>query len=571
MINRTGYTNYTVNNIYAKFGLKLDLGFLTKGLTAGGDIAYRSYSNSGLFTSKDYRRYQRDISATELSFIRKGTSDNSSLSYSKSTDEFYDLYYKGNINYHFDYFEHHIDATAFGWYQHYEFSRAEMPYDHALFGVDVAYNYAHKYMLRLDYATSGSEEFARNNRWVKTPALSAAWVISKEKFMKALPFISNAKVRVAYGKTANDRLGLPRYPYEDVITYNGATNENRYGNPNIHAETVKKANIGIDLGFFNMIDFSFDIFNEKCDNVVCTNTIDIPAFQGIPLGSYPFTNSGKIKNHGFESSLSVGKQYKDFEFKVGGNLAYAKDKIISVGEISLGDDYVYPHRIEGLSYGRTFGYEVDYSNGNGMYNFQSELDKVPTYSFGKPRLGDLKYKDLNKDGTIDQKDMVPITRGAIPQITYGISGYAKYKDFDISLLFDGIGKFDRFYSGAGVWETDYDGIFGSLHRNSWTQDRWNNSEKITYPALSTKTSVNHQPSDFFVYNCSYIRLKSLEIGYTLPTSIPKSIGLQSVRFVLNGQNLIIWDHMKSDDFGPEGSYMGIPVYRTYNIGLKVSF
>lgn len=572
MINRTGYTNYTVNNIYAKFGLNFDLNFLVKGLSVGGDVAYRSYSSSGLTTTKDYRRYQRDMSATDLSFIRKGTLDNSSLVYGKNTDEFYDLYYKGNINYKFDIKEHHLNATAFGWYQHYEFSRAEMPFDHALFGIDVAYNYAHKYMLRLDYATSGSEEFARSQRWVKTPAFSAAWVISEENFMKAVPFITNAKIRVAYGKTANDRLGLPRYPYEDVITYNGSTTaENRYGNPNIHAEAVKKSNIGIDLGFLNMIDFSFDIFNERCNNVVCTNTTTIPSFQGITLSSFPFTNSGKIKNHGFETSLSIGRQYKDFEFKVGGNLAYAKDKIISNGENSLGDDYVYPYRVEGWSYGQTFGYLVDYSNGNGMYNFQSELDKAPTYSFGTPRLGDLKYKDLNNDGKIDQKDQAPITRGAIPQITYGISGYLRYKNFDMSFMFDGIGRYDRLYSGAGVWETDYDGIFGSLHRNAWTQDRWNNSEKITYPALSTKASVNHQASDYFVYDCSFFRLKSLEIGYTLPSSISKSIGLQTVRFVLNGQNLITWDHMKSSDFGPQGSYLGVPVYRVYNIGLRASF
>jgi TonB-linked SusC/RagA family outer membrane protein len=573
MINRTGYTNYTVNNIYAKFGVTLDLGNLinVKGLSLGGDVAYRSYSNSGLFTTKSYRRYQQDISSETLSFLRKGTVDNSSLAYGKSADEFYDLFYKGNIDYKFNYLDHHVEATGFGWYQHYSASGTPMPYEHALFGAELAYNYAHKYILRLDYATSGSEEFARSDRWVKTPAVSAAWVISKENFMKTLPFVSNAKVRVSLGKTANDRLGLPRYPFEDVISPSGSITESSYGNPHIHAETFKKLNVGVDLGFLDMIDFSFDIFKEKCNDVVCLNTIDIPTFQGIPLGTFPHTNSGEIKNHGFETSLAISKQFKDFEFSIGGNLAYAKDKIINIGETPLGDGYVCQYRWTGYNYGRAFGYKVDYSNGNGMYNFQSELDKAPTYSFGTPRLGDLKYQDLNNDGKIDAKDQVPITRGAIPQITYGINGFVRYKNFDLTVLFDGIGKYDRVIGGAGVWETDYDGIFGTLNLNSWTQERWNHNEKITYPALSTKASVNHQASDYFVYDCSFFRLRTLEVGYNLPTSLVKRIGFQSVRVVLNGQNLITWDHMKSDDFGPEGSYLGIPIYRVYNFGLKVSF
>ena len=580
LINRTGYTNYTVNNLYAKFGLNFDLGFLVKGLTFGGSIAYKSYSRKGLMTTKNYRRYQRDISSSDLEFIRKGTSDNSSLSYGTDSDEFYDLYYRGDVGYKLDLGDHHMTAKAFGWYQRYESSGSGLPYDHALFGTDLNYNYMHKYALRLTMGYSGDSEFKRSERWTATPAASASWTISKENFMKSLPFVSLAKLRLAYGVTANDRIGIGRFYFEDKVNVVGGgpigslgylTSENSYGNPNIHAEKFYKSNIGIDLGLFNWFDFSLDIFSERCNNMVCGNTVNTPSFQGIPLGSIPQTNSGKMKNHGYEVQFSVGQQFKDFEFKVGANMAYYKDKILKNGETSLGDDYVAPYRSEGWSYGQSFGYKVDYSNGNGMYNFQSELDQAPKYSFGTPRLGDLKYMDLNNDGTIDDKDKTALTYSSIPRITYGINGYLKYKNLDFSVLFDGWGKYKYIYSGMGIYESSYDGVYSSLHLHAWTQDRWNNDECIKYPALSTKTSTNHQPSDFFVYNCAFFRLKNVEIGYTLPKNWSKAVRLQNIRFVLSGQNLITWDHMKSNDFGPESNYSTVPVYRTYNVGVRASF
>jgi len=584
-VNRTGYINNTVTNIYAKFGLNLDMSFLVKGLSLSGDMAYMSNTNNSLSTTKNYRRYERDTSTTDLNFIRKGTTDNTTLSYSHDSAEFYNLFYKGTLNYVFNLNDHHLNATAYSFYQHYESKDTSspelLPYDHITSGLDVAYNYAHRYDLRFDLGYSGSEEYARNHRWTATPAVSGAWIASNESFMRNISAISLAKLRVSYGLTACDQTDLSRYAYEDYATVASGgdisslqyvTTEGAVGNPNIKAETMKKINLGFDLGFYNLVSLSVDVFKENSSNMVCQSISLVPSYQGIPLGDYPLTNSGSFENKGYEIELSVGKAYHSgFEFNLGGSLAYNKNKIKNIGEISSGDDYAYPYRQEGFSVGQSFGYVVDQSNGNGFYNFQSEIDNGPTYSFGTPRLGDLKYKDLNNDGIIDVKDKAPITHGSIPNYFYGINGYLKYKSFDLSFLFQGVGRWNSVYSGMGVWENDYDGVFGSLHRNAWTQSRWNNDEKITYPALSTTTSVNHQTSDFFVYNRSYIRLKNLEIGYTLPTKLSKRLSIENLRFVLSGQNLITWDHMKSNDFGPEGTYQSVPVYRVYNIGLRATF
>jgi hypothetical protein len=485
------------------------------------------------------------------------------------------------MNYVFNLNDHHLDATAYSFYQQYE-NTAYLPYTHITSGVDISYNYAHRYALRLDYGYSGSEQYSRQSRWTSTPAASAAWIISNEPLMKSVPAISLAKIRVAYGMTANDQNGLGRYTYEDNVTLSSGgsigslqytINENSIGNPNLRAEKTKKTNLGLDFGLFNLVSLSVDVFKEKLNNAVISSTSLVPSYQGVALSSYPSTNAGSYENKGYEVELSVGKSFKDgFEFNLGGYVAYNKDKVINDGEISKGSDYAYPYHDRGFSYGQVFGYVVDRKNGNGFYNFKSEINNGPTYSFGTPRVGDLKYKDLNNDGVIDAKDQAPITYGALPNYTFGINGLVKYKSFDLSFLFQGVARWNSVYSGLGVWENNYDGSFGSLHKNAWTEDRWNNDEKITSPALSTQTSTNQQVSEYYVYNRSYVRLKNLEFGYTLPLNVTKHFGIEKLRFVLNGQNLLTWDHMKSKDFGPEAdSYQSVPVYRVYNIGVRATF
>ena len=579
LINRTGYDNNTVTNIYADFGLNAYLDFILKGLSLSGDVSYMSNTVNSLNTENNYRRYQRDATASGLEFVRKGTDDDTNLTYSRSSREYYDLYYRGKMNYMLNSGDHHFDATAYSFYLRYE-EAASLPYTHITSGADIAYDYAHRYALRLDWGYSGSEQYARKNRWTSTPAASAAWIISNESFMKNVLPISLAKLRASYGWTANQNNGLDRYSYEDNVTVGSGgpigslqyiVSENSIGNSNLKAEKIKKINFGLDLGLFNLINISADVFKEKLNNAVISASTSIPSYQGIDLSNYPSTNAGSFENKGYEMELSVGKSFKDFEFNLGSYVAYNKNKIIDDGEVNRGSDYAYPYHDKGFSYGQTFGYIVDKSNGNGFYNFQSEISNGPTYSFGTARVGDLKYKDLNHDGVIDQKDVAPITHGSLPNYTYGINGYVKYKSFDLSFLFQGVGKWNSIYTGMGVWDNSYDGIYGSLHKNAWTEERWNNGKKITSPALSTGTSTNDQYSDYYVYDRSYLRLKTLELGYTLPLNLTKHLGIEKLRFVLSGQNLLTWDHMKSKDFGPEGSYQSVPVYRVYNIGIRASF
>jgi TonB-linked SusC/RagA family outer membrane protein len=587
LLNRTGYIRHTVTNITSQFGLDLDMNFLTKGLSATGILAYQTNAVGSLRTTQNFERYTRTNNPNTLAFVKKGSEIDSPLAYAKGHSYYYHLTYNVAMNYKRDFDKHSIGAMAYMFYQN--LIKADLgsplllPYNRVSSGFEASYGYDNRYLLKLDLGYSGSEQYAKGSRFAATPAVAAAWVISNEEFAKDITALSNLKLRASYGKTANDQSALARYAYLDNVTVVGGgpigylqyyINEGQVGNPDIQAEISTKKNFGIDLGLFNEFSFSFDVFNEKMNNMVVGAFSRIPLYQGIPLGNYPKTNSGKFENKGFEITANYTKSVnRDLTLSVGGLFSYAKNKVVAMDEARKTEDYAYRNWIEGYSFGQEFGFLVDYSNGNGFFNTQAELNNSGLeYGFGTPRLGDLKYRDLNEDGKIDDRDKAPIGIGMLPRATYGITAGAKYKAFDLNVLFQGIGKYSSMIGGQGVWETDFDGVYGALHANAWTAERYAAGEKITSPALSLSQTVNHQANDYINYDRSYLRLKNVELSYTLPYHISKVITSEKIKVLVSGQNLITWDKMKSKDFGPEvSSYSAFPVYRVYNVGVSVIF
>lgn len=586
LLNRTGYIRHTVTNINSHVGLDLDMSFLTKGLSMTGMFAYQTNSVGHLSTTQDYERYQRTTLKDTLTFTKKGSNVNSTLAYSKTHSFYYHLSYKTAMNYNRTFGMHKVDGMAYLFYQRLTKTATTspdcLPYNRLSSGLEASYGYDNRYLLKFDLGYSGSEQYARGSRYLTTPAISGAWVASNEAFMKDINWLSNLKLRASYGKTGNDQSGLGRYTYLDNVTVGTGGNipslqytvtEGQVANPYIQAEVSKKQNYGIDLGLFNSLTISVDLFKERMENMVVSAISTVPLYQGVVLANYPDINSGIFENKGYDITASYTKVInKDLTVSVGGMFSYVKNTIIDKSEALKDEDYAYRKWEEGFSYGQSFGYLVDYSNGNGFFNSTDEITNSNlVYSFGTPRVGDLKYQDLNKDGKIDVKDKAPIGTGTIPRVTYSVSGGLTYKSFDVSFLFQGIGTYSSIYSGMGIYETSYSGVYGALHRDAWTQERYENGEKITAPALSLATSTSHQSCDYYSYDRSFLRLKNLEIGYTLPASVTKAISADKVRFVLSGQNLFTWDKMKSKDFGPEGSYSAIPVYRVFNIGVSLDF
>ncbi|SEW51242.1 SusC/RagA family TonB-linked outer membrane protein [Chitinophaga arvensicola] len=587
MLNRSGYYRHTVTNIYSQVGLDVDMSFLTKGLSLTGTFAYQTNSVGSLGTTQNYERWMRTDDPDELTFIRKGSENNTPLAYGKSHSYYYHLTYNAMLNYQRSFGKHSINALGYMFFQN--LTKADvgapalLPYNRVSSGAEAAYAYDSRYFLKLDVGYSGSEQYARNARYIATPAVAVGWEVANEHFMSSLDWLSQLKLRASWGQTGNDQSGLARFAYLDNVSISGGgpigylqyvIKENQTGNPNVQAEVSTKTNAGIDLGLFHALTISVDVFKEKMTNMVVAVSSKVPLYQGVPLGNYPRMNAGTFENKGYEIALNYTKDLsRDLNISLCGQFSYQKNTIINWNEANRTADYAYRKREEGFSFGQEFGYLVDYSNGNGFFNSAEEITSSKlSYSMGKPRVGDLIYKDLNGDHIIDDRDKAPIGNGMLPRQVYAISGGVRYKAFDLNFLFQGTGEFSSIYGGQGVYETDYDGVFGARHANAWTPERYANQEPISYPALSLKKSVSQEANDFFSYNRSYIRLKNIEIGYTLPASVARRITAEKIRVLLSGQNLFTWHHMKSDDFGPEGGgYTSFPVYKVYNIGVSVGF
>lgn len=585
-LNRSGYNNQTNTNIYGQGGVKLDLSFLTPGLWAGGSIGYLSYITATLSNRQNYARYYRDEDWSRLNFTQLGTTQNTNLQYSKGEALYGYMSYKAEAGYARDFGRHHVKADAYGIYQVFDDITGNVgsTYDfrRVYSGAEAMYDFDRRYALKFSAGYSGSDYFPRATRFIWTPGVSAAWIASNESFVRdRAPWLSLLKVRGSWAVTGNDDTGWNRYDYRDQVKVSGAhnvgylgyhTDESVYGNSGLSPEKITKWNAGIDLGIANRFSVSFDLFKERMDNGIVKSTALIPSYQGISLGSYPITNMAEYENRGWELSVGFNHRFNaDWGLFINGHVGYNRNKVISVGESAYDDTYAYPIRMEGRPYGQSWGYLVDWSNGNGLYNFQDEIDAGPEYSFGTPRLGDIKYRDLNKDGRIDEKDQAPIGNGALPRYSFGLDLGFTYRNIEVSLLFQGVGDYFRNYQGLCSIESNGDGVFTESHLGAWTPEKWLNDEEITYPALSTTKTTNTQTNDFFLKDASFVRLKNAEISYRLPRRFSDFVGAGTFKVYLSGQNLFTLDKMKTRDMPVEGNVLAFPVYRMYRIGVHVSF
>ena len=577
MLNRSGYSQIIETNVIAQAGLNIDMSFLTKGLSVSGAMAYQTYMRNSTSTLQDYTRVVRGKDNSVLdNFTKYKTWTNTALTYSKGSVFFYYLDLFANMEYKRRFGDHSINASAHTYYLLQEketvgSSNTVLPYKRQNFGVSALYGYKDRYFLKGDIGYSGSEQFHPDHRYIATPAVSAAWIASKEDFFK-LDFISLLKLRASYGITANDQMGDARFLYLDNIRSNGTELER--GNPDLAAEKIKKMNLGVDLGLLNMFTLGFDYFKNNVDNMLVNSSFTIPEYQGIPLSYYPKLNNGKMESKGFELSLSFNKHFSDklstfAEF----SFTQAKNKVNSINESPYSDEYAYPYRTEGYRVGQLWGYKIDYSNGNGMFNSAEELaNSGLTYSFGKPRVGDFKYQDLNNDKVIDSKDQAPMGYSYFPEQEYSLTAGLNWKRWEFSFLLQGVRHSSSFLSGVGAYEYGSQGQFNDIHLKAWTPERYAAGEKITYPALSLSPSTNHVNNDFFLMDRSYLRLRNLEVAYNLPGSVLKKIHSEGIRIALNIQNLFTIDNMRTKYVDPEiGRMNTFQPYRVYNIGLNFNF
>jgi TonB-linked SusC/RagA family outer membrane protein len=429
---------------------------------------------------------------------------------------------------------------------------------------------------------NGSEQFKKGSRYGFFPAFSAGWVISNENFLKDSRAISLLKLRGSYGRVGNDRIANKRFLYLDDIqvTPRGSGYSNSLGfgtsiattllrNEELRWETASKRNIGLELGLFNSLTLTVDMFNETRDNIL-RHRGTIPTLNGLPLGpegAVPPQNIGVIKNKGYEVELNYKKAFNnDFSIMSRTNVAFSRNKQVFADEAILPADNAFRTRQTGYRIGQYFGYYAD-----GFFSSEEDIQNSPFQDVGarasKP--GDLKFRDLNGDNRVDTKDQGPIGYSNIPEYQFGTALSVTYKKFDISALVQGVTNITNLYAGQGTFEgTNY----YSQHLESWTPERAAAGLPIRHPRLTREVSPNHNFNSFFVLDASYIRLKNVELGYSIPTRWANKIGSKNIRLYTNGLNLFTWDRLPTKNFDPElTGELSYPITRLYNFGLNVTF
>lgn len=447
----------------------------------------------------------------------------------------------------------------------------------------VTYDYDNRYLAEFNLGYNGTENFAEGQRFGLFPAYSLGWLASNESFFPKNNVVTFLKIRGSYGEVGNDKIGGDRFLYRPTsysyvggyyfgevgTSYNvyRASEEGRIGNPDLVWERAEKKNIGLELGFWDKIRINADYFIEKRSNILA-NRGTIPAIVGANLPAY---NLGRMKNSGFDGDISYNDKVGGLNYWVKANFTFARNIIEYQDEVVRPFDYQYR---TGRTYGQLFGYIAE-----GFYNTWDEVNdaKRPVYmwSNNKVQPGDIRYKDVNEDGYINNDDQVAIGYSNFPEKIFGFSFGGRFKSFDFSVLLQGSGNATVFASRRsmrGFFENT--GAPLDFLDNSWSQERYNQGLSSKYPRLSAISEINTQASTFWLEDASYVRLKNVEIGYTISSGFFKRIGIGPVRVYATGSNLLTWHKMLPGE-DPEFPAVGAnvepyPVTRTVNLGLNIN-
>ena len=431
----------------------------------------------------------------------------------------------------------------------------------------INYNYLEKYLLDFNFRYDGSYAFPQGKQWGFFPGVSVAWRVSQENFMKNLTFVDNVKLRASIGKIGNDAISA--FQYLRLFTLGntglpyGQTQVSAQGlvagvtpNPNITWEVATSYNVGMDASFWKgLLGFDLDIFKQRRSNILATRDLAVPAYTGLKL---PSENLGIVDNAGFEFQVYHSKTISDVTYRIAGNVAYAKSKIIDIDEAQNVPEW---QKAEGHMIGAQRFYKAI-----GILRTQSDMTNNILYTGSK--IGDLYYEDVDGNGVIDNKDMVMTDKTNVPQVTFGLNLSANYKGFTLWANFAGATKYWQYYHvNARIAINQLEDVI----INRYTPGSMD-SKYPRLPTLETQVEVSGLNSTFWMRDASYVKLKTMELSYDIPQSILSKINVNALRVFANGNNLFTIDKLKWND--PENSSNtngNYPQQKIFNLGINLTF
>jgi TonB-linked SusC/RagA family outer membrane protein len=577
-----GYTLERRNDLNILFGGTQDLKSITSGLSVTGQIAYASVeSNSREQARNNPPSYYYNPGTN--SYLVKGTT---------YTYENYQLFanqglynnrvnVQGRINYNKTFGNHTVSSLLLYNRESYKTrdndSKANwIPQNFQGVTWRTSYDYKERFLLDFTAAYNGSDRFNADHRFGWFPAVSVGYNIAKENFIKEnFKFIDLLKLRGSYGIVGSDRVQGDRYLYQQVYNRGGGYSlgethrpvntitEGNLGNSNVTWEKQKSLDIGLDGNLFNSrLNFQIDYFNNlRYDQLFSSQSLPL----SLGIGNSP-TNIARVRNHGFDGELGFNGSVGKFNYNVKGVFTYAKNKVLYRDEPSP----AYPWLAQtGRPIGQQFGYTFI-----GFYKDAQDIANSAKPNTGSPIVpGDLKYKDLNGDNVIDQFDMGAIGKPNIPSTSFGLTLGGSYKGFSISVLLQGTTGYSFSVYGTGI--EPFQSQFQPIHEQRWTPQT---AETAKFPRLSTNPTTINSPgtylSDFWLINATYLRLKTVELGYVIPSKwLP--FKLSNARLYLSGYNILTWTNYSLYQQDPEvTSNTAGDAYqnqRVVNLGLQIGF
>lgn len=461
--------------------------------------------------------------------------------------------------------------------------QSSLPYRNVGIAGRATYSYKEKYFTEFNFGYNASERFHKDHRWGFFPSIGLAWTISNESFWEPLSrTITRFRLRGTYGLTGNDAIGSAndRFLYLSNVNMtdagrgavfgrdNGYSRSgmsiSRYSDPTISWEKSTKSNLGLEMDFFEEIVFQADIYKETRTNILQLRTAT-PSEMG--LSATPMANIGEAEGKGIDLSLDYNKSFNSNLWIQGrANFTYAASKFIVYEEYDYQDAPWMSH--VGYSINQQWGYLAER-----LFVDDTEAAKSPLQNFGEYGGGDIKYRDVNGDGQITQLDQVPLGYPTSPEIVYGFGTSVGYKNFDFSVFFQGLGResfwIDPQATAPFIGETQ---LLKAYAEDYWSED--NQNLYALWPRLSS-TSIgnnnNSQRSTWFMRNGSFLRLKQVEIGYSLPQKILDKFYMKMCRIYVDSTNPLIWSSFDLWDVEMGGNGLGYPIQKVFNAGIQVTF
>ncbi|WP_374166070.1 SusC/RagA family TonB-linked outer membrane protein [Arcticibacter sp. MXS-1] len=585
----TGFKTQWRNNIQSDLTLKHNLSRFVKGLSVQGKFAFDGYNYHDINQIRTYLANSDQVDK----YFATGRDDNgeliltrlvngkADLGFSKASGGNRRIYIQANVDYNRTFGKHDVKGLLLYNQQDYQNADAtdaisSLPF--RLQGVvsRLSYGYNNRYFIEVSAGYNGSENFAKGHRYGFFPATALGWILSEEPFFKNnIKGIEYLKLRGSWGIKGNDQIGGRRFAYLTTVGGgNGgyafgtdATNtftgrgEDQWG-ANLTWEKEREVDLGLEMRFLRSFNLQADVFKRHREGIFLQRA-SLPTMLG--LQNNPYGNLGEFENKGFETTLEYRAKMGAFDVSFRGNYTFAKNKLLNTDQPDY--TYTYQNRV-GKRYNQPFGLIA-----LGLFNDQEDIDNSPVQQFGAVRPGDIKYSDYNKDGVVNSFDAVAIGNPAVPEAIYGFGSTVAIKGFDFSVFFQGNSGASFTLGGSGWYPFDRGGLVGGLNVN--TLNRWtpeNPSQNVLFPRLSFgANSNNFQSSTWWQRDGSYLRLKTAEVGYTIPKSLTKRLKINTLRIYANGLNLYTWS--KFDFWDPElGSANGgaYPIQKTFNFGVNLN-